>query len=314
MGKNVVVFAQTGIAASLLDGATTFNKAWRCPLDVRDGTTPNIFDQDPYAKYLKSAALFIWDEAAQGSKFQANMIDIYMQKMTGRKQPFGGKPFLATGDWRQTLPILKGFKVAKILESTLKMSTMWPTITKLELRQNMRVNADQWAFQNWLGKIGDGKIPKFEYKPGMKTDLVPIDNRVVIHRDPNVIPVKPLIEELIDEIFGESISYEEAMATDEPNCIVTPFNVHKNFVNGKVLDRLKGENPNERAEIRRYVGFDSVKDDNNKPTAHKTRKDRLVFNDKFLHKQQPGNLPPYELFLKLGYYSKYFKLLHTRQE
>ena len=91
---------------------------------MRDGTTPNIFDQDTYAKYLKSAALFIWDEAAQGSKFQANMIDIYMQKMTGRKQPFGGKPFLATGDWRQTLPILKGFKVAKILVNTKNVNNV----------------------------------------------------------------------------------------------------------------------------------------------------------------------------------------------
>ena len=298
--KHVVTFAQTGIAASLLDGATTFNRAWKCSLEIRDNTTPNINRQEPYAKYLKSVALFIWDEAAQGSKYQANMIDRYLQDLMGNKHFFGGKPMLLTGDWRQTLPILKGFKVTQIIESVLKKSNMWETITKLQLKQNMRVDINQWEFQRWLGLIGDGKIPKYVTKSNHNTDLIPIDDKVVIHRDRNKKHQQPMIQDLIDIIFGESISYEDAMATDEPNCIVTPFNVHKNFVNGKVLDRLKGEDENVPALVRLYTSFDSVKDENNKQKPHKTRKDRLVFSDRYLNLQQPGNLPPHQLFLKKG--------------
>ena len=306
--QNVVAFAHTGIAASLIDGALSFHKTFRCPLDIRDDTNITINDDDPYAQYLKSAKLYIWDEGGQASKYASNMVERYLQHLMGNKLPFGGKTFFITGDWRQTLPILKMYKVADILNSTLKQSRMWPTIRKLKLTQNMRVDPDSIEFQKWLLEVGDGRVPKLREK----WDLIPIDDRVVIHRhDTN--PLTMHIDNLVDEIFGADIPYESVINmakdpsdTSEPNCIVTPFNVHKNYVNGIVLQRLKGpldDNGTPTVNVvREYIGFDSIKDDTGRDTVHKTRQDRAIFNDQYLNKQQPGNMPPHRLYLKLGNY------------
>ena len=94
-------------------------------------------------------------------------------------KPFGGKTFLFTGDFRQTLPIFKFFKVVQILEHTIKRSNMWASITKLELTENMRVEPDQIEFKEWLLKVGEGLIPTLP-----KTDLIAVDNRVVLHHSP----------------------------------------------------------------------------------------------------------------------------------
>ena len=116
----------------------------------------------------------------------------------GNKNFFGGNPILMTGDWRQTLLILKGFKVPQIIESVLKRSNMWSTITKLQLKQNMRADTNQLAFQSWLGLIGDGIIPKYVTKAKQNTDLIPIDDKVVIHRDRNKKHQQPMIQDLIE--------------------------------------------------------------------------------------------------------------------
>ena len=224
--------------------------------------------------------MFIWDEAGQASDFAVNMVDRYLRDLTKVSKPFGGKTFLFTGDFRQTLPIFKFFKVVQILEHTIKRSKMWPSIIKLELTENMRVEPDQIEFKEWLLKVGEGRVPTLP-----DTDLIAVDNRVVLHHTP---AYKFLAEQLIDAIYGPTISLEQALDTKDPDCIVTPFNVDKNFINSRVLERLVGD-------VRFYLGHDSIEED-----TVKDKRDRAIYTPEHMAKLQPGNLPPRDLFLKLG--------------
>jgi hypothetical protein len=281
-GKIVVAVAWTGIAASLIDGATTFHRAFRAPLELNEQSRITIPNQDAYARYLKECDLFIWDEAGQASDFAVNMVDNYLRDLTKNKdKPFGGKTFLFTGDFRQTLPIFKFFQVTQILEHTIKRSKMWPSISKLELTENMRVEPDQIEFKEWLLKVGEGRVPTLP-----NTDLIAVDNRVVLHHLPVAFPF--LAEQLINEIYGEEITFEQALDIQDPDCIVTPFNVDKNYINSRVLERLEGE-------VRFYLGHDSIEEE-----TVTDKRDRAIYTPEHMAKLQPGNLPPRDLFLKLG--------------
>jgi hypothetical protein len=251
-------------------------------LDLNESSKINIQHQDPYARYLKACDLFIWDEAGQASDFAVNMVDRYLRDLMKIDKPFGGKTFLFTGDFRQTLPIFKFFKVVQILEHTIKRSNMWASIAKLELKENMRVEPDQIEFKEWLLRVGEGLIPTLP-----KTDLIAVENRVVLHHSPKLF--KFLAEQLIDEIYGPTISLEQALATKDPDCIVTPFNVDKNYINSRVLERLEGD-------VRFYLGHDSIEEVENL----KDKRDRAIYTPEHMAKLQPGNLPPRDLFLKHG--------------
>ena len=54
--------------------------------------------------------------------------------------PFGGKVFIASGDWRQILPVVRRGTRASIIGSCLKRSYLWNEFKVLHLTINMRVN------------------------------------------------------------------------------------------------------------------------------------------------------------------------------
>ena len=75
--------------------------------------------------------------------------------------PFGGKVFIASGDWRQILPVVRRGTRASIIGSCLKRSYLWNEFKVLHLTINMRVqlcgNASDKMFAQWLLDVGDGK-------------------------------------------------------------------------------------------------------------------------------------------------------------
>ena len=46
---------------------------------------------------------------------------------------------------------------------------------------------------------------------------------------------------MIYEIFGNRITVLQAMETVDPNCILTPKNTNKDFLNNRVLEILDGK-------------------------------------------------------------------------
>ena len=71
----------------------------------------------------------------------------------------GGCTILFSGDFRQILPVMTRGTRADEANTSLKISYLWPHITKFELKKNMRIvssNQDNRQFFIDLLQIGNG--------------------------------------------------------------------------------------------------------------------------------------------------------------
>lgn len=100
--------------------------------------------------------------------------------------PFGGLVVLASGDLRQTLPVVKQGSRAAVVAATIVSSPLWPLLTKHRLSDNMRVrrlliDGDEQRAQelqqyaDWLLSVGDGTSGKILRIP--PTMLLPPPSR-----------------------------------------------------------------------------------------------------------------------------------------
>ena len=87
---------------------------------------------------LKKTDLLINDKISTGHKHVFESIDRTMQDILKNSSPFGGPTVLLAGDWRQILPSIRHGSRPDIVETALKSSYLWQTVTRLQLTQNMR--------------------------------------------------------------------------------------------------------------------------------------------------------------------------------
>ena len=68
-------------------------------------------------------------------------VDRSIQDITKLNLPFGGKIMILGGDFRQVLPVVRRGTRAQIVDSSLRMSPLWPSINymiyKLQLFMNI---------------------------------------------------------------------------------------------------------------------------------------------------------------------------------
>ena len=74
------------------------------------------------AQYVRRAKLILWDEASMASKYAYETVDRLLQMITHVNSPFGGNVFLLTGDFRQTLPVVKHGSLTQIISESLTSS------------------------------------------------------------------------------------------------------------------------------------------------------------------------------------------------
>ena len=288
---NVLTIAWTGTAAALLDGGQTFHRAFRMSLEINEYSTPHIDGGSSLEKFMKSAKLLIWDEASQANKYAINATDNYFRMLHPKFKhvPFGGLTCVFTGDFRQCLPIMKKALPAQIVEITIKRSNMWPYIRMLHLTQNMRVDPNEIEFKDWLSRIGNGTEKNVK-----GTQLVQLDKRVVLQPS----NIYTLENDLIYEIFGNRITVLQAMETVDPNCILTPKNTNKDFLNNRVLEILDGK-------IYQMNSVDEVKTD--------SIKNNKTYSIEYLNNLSPNNFPRHLLFLKVGALCMLLKNLNVEE-
>lgn len=121
------------------------------------------------AKLLRQTALIIYDEATQGHKYYLNCMQTSFQDLCNAKDLlFGGIIFVAAGDFRQTLPIIRYATEIETITATLKYSTIWNNFEILKLTENLRVKfaksnkiqAEHWA--KYLINMGNGELEEDE--------------------------------------------------------------------------------------------------------------------------------------------------------
>ena len=136
--------------------------------------------------------------------------------------PFGGKVFIASGDWRQILPVVRRGTRASIIGSCLKRSYLWNEFKVLHLTINMRVhlcgNPSNKTFARWLLDVGDGKN----------------GNHLTI--PDSMLVESGSVDDLIDKVFP---SFDKP--TLSTSCILSPKNKTIETLNDAILERLPAE-------------------------------------------------------------------------
>ncbi|KAB2622252.1 hypothetical protein D8674_024434 [Pyrus ussuriensis x Pyrus communis] len=167
-GKIVLAVASSGIASLLLPGGRTAHSRFKIPLIVTDCSTCQIKKGTHLAKLIEKAYLIIWDEAPMNHKHCFEALDKSLSDIlshsndSNRSAPFGGKPFLLGGDFRQILPVIPAGTKEETIDASLNNSYLWPFFKVFQLKENMRLsqkglNNDQKEklanFASWILQI-----------------------------------------------------------------------------------------------------------------------------------------------------------------
>ena len=108
MGKIVVPVASSGIAAQLLPGGKTAHSRFKIPIPIRKTCPISGHKNDPFGELFRRTDLIIVDEASMLHREAFEAIDRTLQDITHNEGvAFGGIPVLFSGDFRQSLPVVR---------------------------------------------------------------------------------------------------------------------------------------------------------------------------------------------------------------
>jgi PIF1-like helicase/Helitron helicase-like domain at N-terminus len=263
--------ATSGAAANNMPGGRTAHSRFKIPIKLDCKSVCTISKQSATAELLRRAALIIWDEASMSKRQAIEALDRTLQDITGCNQLFGAKVIVFGGDFRQVLPVIRRGTRAEIVDSTLPMSPLWPSIKKRRLTQNMRARSDPW-FSQFLLRVGDG------------TELSDEDDFIRIPDDMAISYVndEQSLNELIEAVFPSL--HLNGLESDfiAERAILSTTNDHVDELNECMINRFPGEEMT-------YYSFDTGEDDTHN-----------YYPSEFLNSLTPNGLPPHMLKLKVG--------------
>jgi hypothetical protein len=158
-GKNVLCVASTGIAALLLPNGQTSHSQFKIPINLHESSTSPISKTSLLAAELQKVDLVIWDEVPMQHKYCFEVVSRLLADLRSVMDEtlFGGVSVLLGGDFAQILPVVPQGSRADIIKACLQRSFIWPQLSRLYLRTNMRVRTatrpqDQ-AFVQWIEQL-----------------------------------------------------------------------------------------------------------------------------------------------------------------
>src|SRR5208282_5791702 len=169
------------------------------------------------AKLLKNASLIIWDESTMATHYALEAVDRLLKDLMDNQSPFGGKVILLGGDFRQCLPVVKHANRTVIVESSIKFSRLWSCFKRLKLNRNMRTSGLNKEFNEWLIKLGDGKLPHHKKIEG----AIEIPSDFIIKNS------------IVDFVFGKRISLKDIESFSD-RAILCPKNDATNEINDQI--------------------------------------------------------------------------------
>ena len=267
----VLPVAWTGIAATLLKGGRTVHAQFKLPVPVVDDSTCFVSAASPLADELRAASLIVWDEVAMAPSHALDAIDRLLRDLRGNLAPFGGCPVLFGGDFRQIPPVVRNGARAAVVGTSVQHSPLWAHVRTMFLERNMRADAGERRFCEWLLALGDGRLPPPPAGRGEHPIQLPDD---IVERG-----------QLVDAIFPA----EELRAAPDQmrqRAILCPRNDESLAVNNNVLDRLPGDEAV-------YASADDMADEEDGELADVTPVE-------FLNSLTPSGMPPHRLRLKVG--------------
>src|ERR1700728_2214191 len=107
------------------------------------------------AELIRETRLLIWDEAPMVNQAAFNCAHETCQRCMDDPLPFGGKPIVLSGDFRQTCPVVRNVSRARIVQSSIKSSPLWSNVNTYRLTMPIR-NAEDPEFADFVDAVGDG--------------------------------------------------------------------------------------------------------------------------------------------------------------
>ncbi|KAE9073054.1 hypothetical protein PF007_g25951 [Phytophthora fragariae] len=300
-GKIAIAVASSGIASLLLMGGRTAHSTFRIPLKLNDKSTCAIYKQSNLKTLIQRASLVIWDEAPMTHRHAFEAVDRTLRDiMDNDQEPFGGKVFVLSGDFRQILPVVVRGTPAETIDACLKSSSLWSHFKQVHLTENMRVQsarsestaAELAAFSEFLLQVGEGR---HEVNRSLGKDFVKIPRDMLIDNtepdqdmdeDEDILPgavprgLKNIIDVMYADINNPDIATDEYFAD---RTILTTTNAVVQRINEAVSQRLSGDS-------HEYLSVDSVDDDN----------EGNFFEPEVLHTVNINGILPHKLTLKEG--------------
>src|SRR5947209_14668970 len=197
-------------------------------------------------------------------------VDRTLQDVRNSPQLFGGLPMIFSGDFAQILPVVKHGSRAEIVASCLQRSAIWPQLTVLHLRQNMRVlSGDENArFATWSRTLATAET---------NGPVTILDSLTTFWA----------LNPFLDHIFPDSI-FQSAitdLSTLNGRAILCVRNDGVAAINQKLLDRFPGT-------VTELHASDSIEIED---STHQDQPPAEV-----LQSFEPASLPPSCLRLKYG--------------
>lgn len=262
----VISVAWTGIAAMLLPEGRTVHSRFKLPLNLHEHSISGLKVNSKEANNIKNARIIIWDEAPMANMYALMCVNRLLMDIMGNDVPFGGKIVVLGGDFRQVLPVVPHGSRAATIANSIKFSPLWPVFKTLKLTQNMRAEAGEKEFSEFLLQIGNGTFP---------------------HSDSGIIelPTSTISEDIIRDIYGEKFDTPEDVVKFCNVAILAPKNDHCQEINAKILDLIPGE-------TKSYTSVNRLISENDSEI--------LQFPVEFLDSLELTGLPPNKLNLKVG--------------
>ncbi|KAG2787059.1 hypothetical protein Pcac1_g3814 [Phytophthora cactorum] len=301
-GKIALAVASSGIASLLLMGGRTAHSTFKIPLKLNDTSTCSIYKQSHLKGLIQKASLVIWDEAPMTHRHAFEAVDRSLRDlMDNDDEPFGGKVFVLSGDFRQILPVVVRGTPAQTIDACLKSSTLWPKFQQLHLTENMRVMSVQnestatelAEFSEFLLQVGEGR---HEINSALEPNCIKIPKDMLVENPveelsedrededirPGAIPrgLMRMVDVMYADINNPEIANDEYFAN---RTILTTTNAVVQRINEAVAQRLEGVS-------QEYLSTDPVEED----------EEVNFFEQEVLHTVKINGIPPHKLTLKKG--------------
>lgn len=291
-GKKVISTASTGIAATLLRDGTTYHSRFKIYPPITDTTCSKIQDSSYEASLIRNAELIVADEVTMMQFHAIDAIDKICRKIMKKPEiPFGGKVFVFGGDFRQCLPIVPHGNRVKVIQMTIKKSTLWKSFHQLKLTQNMRVSGESaQKHAEWLIQLGDGELNKH---PQLGPNTVEIPQCFII-------PPHHSEQFMIRHVFEEPANLlQPGMAERICNrAILCPKNKDCLEINNFIINSIPGESTT-------YKSIDSIDSEDQDEISN--------FPTEYLKTIYVSGVPPHILTLKVGTVIILLKNIDSRQ-
>jgi hypothetical protein len=287
--KRVCCMAWSGIAAQLLINGRTVHNCCRLPLHCERGEVACKVGPDTVVgKELATYDVFILDEASMVPKYAFDAIDKLLRELHDPTQPFGGVVMLLGGDFRQIPPVLRGGDLTEQWAINIRQASSWKYFKVYSLRVNMRLNQepDSGAHEEWLLKVGDGRLNK-----NGELDL-PDD---IDYEDDNIA----------DFIYPAGFDFSNSDAVAQ-RAILCPKNNTSLAMNEEILKRLPG-----KSEL--YLSADEINEEDVEEEERTAEEEdpTLIYPTEWLNEQTPSGMPPHKLQLKVGAIVMLLRNLHV---